>query len=323
MTKPIQQAGFTLVELMISIVLGLLITAAGLAIFFAGQRSLAMQNGMSELQQNSIFGLAMVTHDMRHMNLNTTANLAIHPDVPGAGIILSQRNLPKLNANFLTKIAVHDGLMDVKNDQLTIQYLPQYLKNSSNKYMSHFVDCEGRELTNLDHQQAIVQRYYIREENGQSGLYCDAGYYNYDAKQISTIEVFGLAEKAGQLIIPHAEAFKIRLGIKNTNNTLKTDDDRFYYQNINDYVTETLTAGTNSITAMTKPELQVVAVEMGVVTRSTNPVGADTAINSARDFNIAGQTVKLKNPPEATDTKYLREEFSQVVALRNAEGLNK
>lgn len=320
MTKPIQQAGFTMIELMISIVLGLLITAAGFAMFFAGQRSLAMQNGMSELQQNSIFGLAIVTHDMRHMNLNTTGERAMHPDVAGGGIILSQRNLPKLDDKFITKIAVHNGLMDVANDQLTIQYLPNYLQNSAGRYTSSFVDCEGRELTNLPQKQAIVQRYYVRVENGQSGLYCDAGFYD-SSLGVSNAVVQGLQDNTGQLIIPHAEAFKIRLGIKDTKSTFNATDDVFYYQDVPNYLAVASTPGINPITKKTNPNLQVVAVEMGVVTRSTNTVGADTNINSARDFNIAGQTVKLATPPAANDAKHLREEFSQVVAVRNAEGL--
>lgn len=322
MAKQIQQAGFTLVELMVSIVLGLLVTAAGLAIFIAGQRSLAIQNGMSEIQQNSIFGLSMVAHDMRHMNLNTTANLTIHPDVPGAGIILSQRNLPQLEAKFLTTQNIHSGLMDVNNDQLTIQYLPNYLKNNSGQYISTMTDCEGQELTNLSARMAVVQRYYVREVNGQYGLYCDAGRYNYDSG-ISTATITGLDDNTGQLLIPNVESFKIRLGIKNTNNTAIISDDTFSYENdLASYVRSNLTGGTNSITSYTNPNMQVSAVEVGMVVRSTNAVGADHHINSAKTFNIAGANVKLKNPPAANETKFLREAFSQVVAVRNAEGVN-
>ena len=40
-------SGFTLMELMIALALGLLIVAAGLAVFLSSQRSLGLQSGMS------------------------------------------------------------------------------------------------------------------------------------------------------------------------------------------------------------------------------------------------------------------------------------
>lgn len=46
----LNQKGFTLIELMIAITLGLLISAAALMIFLSSQRSLAIQGGMGEIQ---------------------------------------------------------------------------------------------------------------------------------------------------------------------------------------------------------------------------------------------------------------------------------
>lgn len=41
-----KQYGFTLIELMIALVLGLIIVAAGIQLFITGQRSLSMQQGL-------------------------------------------------------------------------------------------------------------------------------------------------------------------------------------------------------------------------------------------------------------------------------------
>lgn len=41
-------SGFTLMELMIALALGLLIVAAGLAVFLSSQRSLNLQSGMCD-----------------------------------------------------------------------------------------------------------------------------------------------------------------------------------------------------------------------------------------------------------------------------------
>lgn len=76
MTK--NQQGFTLLELMISLAIGLLVVSAATAIFLSAQRSLGFQLGMGDVQQNSNFGLAMLTHDLRHANLNTPSNQKIN-----------------------------------------------------------------------------------------------------------------------------------------------------------------------------------------------------------------------------------------------------
>ena len=47
-----KQSGFTLVELMISIVLGLLISAIALQLFLTSQRSVTVQQAMMNLQSS-------------------------------------------------------------------------------------------------------------------------------------------------------------------------------------------------------------------------------------------------------------------------------
>lgn len=52
-----KQQGFTLVELIISLALGLMVVAAAILLFLTGQKSVAMQKGVAELQDNANFGL--------------------------------------------------------------------------------------------------------------------------------------------------------------------------------------------------------------------------------------------------------------------------
>ena len=63
-----KQVGFTLIELMISIALGLIVVAAAILLFLTGQKSVAMQKGMAELQDNANFGLNYITRDIRLAN---------------------------------------------------------------------------------------------------------------------------------------------------------------------------------------------------------------------------------------------------------------
>ena len=54
------QAGFTLIEPMISLVLGLLISAAVVQIYITNFRTSTVQKSGSELQDASVFGIQML-----------------------------------------------------------------------------------------------------------------------------------------------------------------------------------------------------------------------------------------------------------------------
>ena len=68
--KNLKQQGFTLLELMVSLVLGLIIIAAAITLFITGQRSYSVQQGAAEIQNNANFGLNLITKDVRITNLD-------------------------------------------------------------------------------------------------------------------------------------------------------------------------------------------------------------------------------------------------------------
>ena len=59
------QYGFTLIELMISLVLGLLISAAVMQVFLTSQRVDRMQTAGSEIQDKAVFGLQSIEPQIR------------------------------------------------------------------------------------------------------------------------------------------------------------------------------------------------------------------------------------------------------------------
>ena len=69
------QQGFTLVELMVALVLGLLVTAAAIQLFITGQMSLNTQKGMADLQESGNFGLRYITNDLRKTNYGNVNRL--------------------------------------------------------------------------------------------------------------------------------------------------------------------------------------------------------------------------------------------------------
>lgn len=286
------QQGFTLIELMIAITLGLLISAAALMIFLSSQRSLAIQGGMGEIQQNAIFGLRNLTYDLRHINLDTSNNGRITKDGEGSGIIFSvDQSAAPLTANQVTKADKDSGVMDVNSDQLTIQF----------KTRTKMTTCEGEDVPA---DTLIVQRYYINplpssqqpsndtNQNRRYGLFCD---------------VIGAGSADGAPIILDAESFKVSIGTRNLNNTVSDrGDDSIRYQKLEEYIA----SPTGDM---------VVSIEIGVVLRSSNAVHKDKNITTNQTFNIAGQEVKLNTP--ATESNYLRVPLSQVIAIRNSQGV--
>lgn len=338
-------SGFTLMELMIALALGLLIVAAGLAVFLSSQRSLGLQSGMSELQQNAIFGLSTLTYDLRHVNLNTASTERIHnKDLPGSGIVFSTASLPVnfsgVNANLLTDQEKDTGGTDIASDQLTIQFVPQYTtgtgvddKGNADDSddedapisTSNMFNCEGRRIETVADisvtnpiKPVVVQRYYIAEmKKGTASyspkryaLYCDAGWYDPDAGAGATIQELGAN---GQQIVQNVDAFKVLLGVQNKDKDMR-------YLSIDQY-------NTLMSTITDKADYwYVVSVNVAVIAHSSNPIGADSNINNDRVFNMFSSSgtspygVATLKTEQKTNSKFIREVFSQVVAFRNTLG---
>jgi type IV pilus assembly protein PilW len=87
------QKGFTLIELMIALALGLIVVAAAAMLFLTGVKSSQVQQGMADLQDNANFGLNYITQDLRLANLNTV-EAAMNDALLHGGVVLSQSNLP-------------------------------------------------------------------------------------------------------------------------------------------------------------------------------------------------------------------------------------
>lgn len=318
MTNRQYTSGFTLLELIIALALGLLIVAAGFALFISSSRSLSLQSGMSELQQNANFGLSLVVYDLRHTNLNTGSAQRVNNIVPGSGVILKKENLPSslqaiasLETEYVSLQSKDADNTTGKSDRLTIQYVP---------VTDNIVNCEGENITAAT-SKTIVQRYYValtpQQVTGEPtsySLYCDAGYY-----EPSDTVITGLNTNAQQ-IMQRVDAFKIRLGVKNPSG-------QFRYMTINDYITamNTIRSACPQPTVediCSKNYLQVTSMEVGILSRSTGTIGADASLNTQTTFNLAGGNVTLdgSSGKDILNKRYLRQAVNQLVAIRNTLG---
>lgn len=316
-----KQTGFTLLELMISLALGLIIVAAAVAIFLTGQRSLALQGAMGELQEGANFGLAVMTYDLRHTNLNTASTQKINNKQVGSGIIFDiTKNLPSslsaVNEKLITTQNSVDDATTGKSDQITIQYIPEYTEYtqtkdgvSTTRYKVNATDCEGNTL-DFTQKRVVVQRYHLKADSNQVAgqptvyaLYCDAGNYFEGDTAID-----GITDSSdGQQVIQRVDGFKIRLGVKHPDKKLR-------YMTIDEYKA----VMPASVTAE-KDYYNIVSIEIGVLARSTSALNSESLINNAKTFKLLGNDIILNNTQKA-GSKYLRGAVSQVVAFRNTLG---
>ena len=287
------QTGFTLIELMISLVLGLLISAAVIQVYIINTRTLTVQQSASEVQDSTIFALQSLEEHFRLANLGNPIT-SITSESNHGGIVLTPTNLGIVGtasndlAKLLTISAGADSLSNTNtaSDQLTIQY--------KNVTPNNIFDCEGGEIV-TGSSEWVVERYFVRLATGANAsattkdlvLACDAGRVANTGGAVT-----GLGVK-NEVIIPAVDQFQILLGVQ-TNVTQST------------YMSPT-----TYLTLSDKPP--ITTVKFGAIVRSTTPL--ITSKDNDR-FQIFGIDQTLNK--DTTRTKYYRRSYESTVLLRNA-----
>lgn len=295
------QKGFTLIELMIALALGLIVVAAAAMLFLTGVKSSQVQQGMADLQDNANFGLNYITQDLRLANLNTV-EAAMNDALLHGGVVLSQSNLPtgiqadvgdvllsRSNGDAVGSDNEWTGASNVtqNSDQLVIQYKPAQTGG---------FDCEGREIATVD--RIVIQRYFLRiDANAGAGegnplaLACDAG--DYDDNDLTR---YG---DAGEIIMKRVDHFRVLLNVSNAAGNRR-------YIGIHEYM------------ALTGTKPRILGVSLGVLARSGQSTGqeASTAQNNA--FVVLDQDVAVGE--NGNPQGFIRQVVTQEVAIRNALG---
>lgn len=312
-----KQSGFTLVELMIAIVLGLLVTAAAMQLFVGGSISYRLQENAAEVQDGGVFGLNYATQQIQLANYGNSDHLGLTPTTPQGGIVFTSGlreatdvNITslvddqKIDSKYLSHAAGATGWGGLSNtttqsDQLTIQFIAPV----------EMMNCEGERVFKGD---LVVQRYFLRshqsattdDENVASlGLACDANTPNTLANVSSNPEAlsrFGTDTSLGEVIIPRVDQFKVQVLAKTGNN--------YRYYNLNDYKTA-------AESATEVPEIQLIRIS--VLIRS-NVRTENVANNPNKTFVMLGEDVTLKTASEGNSNRYSRAVYETSISLRNA-----
>ena len=287
----ISESGFTLIELMISLVLGLLISAAVIQVYIINTRTITVQQSASEVQDSTIFAMQTLEEHVRLANLgNPVTN--INSLTKNGGVVLTGNNIGDAayaNTGYFTISAGQTGTagtngwtgasnMDKASDQLTIQY-----KNSTGQSL---YDCEGTEIASGS-ANWVVERYFVRETaNKELGLACDAG----RVTNAGAVSDFG---DNGEILIPAIDQFKVLLGAM-------TDISKITYMPANTYMTLT-----------DKPD--ITTIKLGVVIRSSTPLLSSTDKDS---FTLLDEVNTLTT--DSSRRKFYRRAYESTVLLRNA-----
>ncbi len=283
--------GFTLIELMISLVLGLLISAAVIQVYIINTRTITVQQSASEVQDSTIFALQALEDNIRITNLgNPITNITDATN--HGGIVLTVANLGASNATdvkfFTNNNSGPSNIATVDSDQLTIQY--------KNITPNSLFDCEGTEVA-AGSSDWVVERYFVRAAvAGEAGtgvqdlvLACAAGRVDNTGTATTTGDFTG----NGQVIIPAVDQFKVLLG------TL-TDVSKLTYLPASTYLQLT-----------DKPP--ITTVKVGVIIRGNTPLITDADKDT---FNVLGVQQSLKI--DSARKKYYRRGYESTVLLRNA-----
>lgn len=276
------QTGFTLIELMISLILGLIISAAVMQVYLINVKTSSIQVSGSELQDASVFGLQQLERKVRLANLGNSETKIDDTTVKG-GVVLTGINLgdttdPYADTGYLTRRASDSGsgdngwtgisnIKDVDSDQLTIQY--------TNITGDEMVDCEGSIVAV---NEVVVERYFLRQETGDSSkgdikklvLACDAGRVDVVAGVVNGIDTSYSATdarsfgQAGQEIITNVDQFKILLGVQETKGA---NTGRMMYLPSSAYL-----AITGDKPAITGDKPAITAIKMGLIAHGSTPI---------------------------------------------------
>lgn len=176
-----KQQGFTLIELMISLVLGLLIIAAASQVYVISLRTATVQQAGSSILDANVFGLQQIENNIRMAGLGLSdvakAGAADSGILAGGDKAAAISTLRANGANLDLKLISRDGSDTTStnttgsgSDQLTIQYrAPANMRDCEGHLVlgprTGVLDLPGNPVVSID-GQIIVERYFVKNNNG-------------------------------------------------------------------------------------------------------------------------------------------------------------
>jgi type IV pilus assembly protein PilW len=343
--------GFTLVELMIALVLGLLISAAALQVFYTSSVNSRRQEASSQIQDNAIFGFSQMQQHLRRTNYGAKSTSA-HDEffmnhlTPQGGVVLTApagtplvSDGPKnwltdnlsglvldgqtISSDLLSNSASTESSSNLSigaSDQLTIQY---------QSGLDGLFDCEG---SRIPKDFYVIERYFVRS----AGLACASAIYKYDENTAGSPAGLDIKEYTVPAVPAVTTTTPVVAAIPaSTKPNNLAEAGTIIIPNV-DYF-RVLLGVSDSTGFATYPERasiayipipasgrlatdqRIVSLQIGILSRSDNPTATQQS-NSDLSFNILDKTGATLNPNATADATYLRSVYESTILLRNARG---
>lgn len=126
-----RQAGLTLIELMVAMVLGLLVAAGIVTVFSSTSNSNRAQNQVARLQEEGRFAITRLGDDLRMANGQYCTNTGGVANPSASGLLLDSLRAPKVYANnlvgALSDVTTAWGVAPYPNQPTVPYYLPSFL----------------------------------------------------------------------------------------------------------------------------------------------------------------------------------------------------
>ncbi len=335
-----KQQGFSLVELMIALALGLVIMAAVIQVFVIGARTASIQQSASGVIDANVFGLQQIEKKLRLAGLGLSEISASRKE--GSGILIytpvvgGSNNTGDVTTSFNLDLfhshATRDGSegsesnypsnTNENSDQITIQYrAPVDMKDCEGNLILGPRDVKTSEsvddtdLKRVD-GQIVVERYFLlrNRTDGTLNLLCDAG--KYIKEDILEDAHPKIASGEATKLTGANNKNKLETGIMSRSGVIAIS-------NVDDFqvlLGVTQGGGIRYVSAKeyydsyrTQP---IISVKLAILARGDTGVAQiDTPDNLS--FDIFGKTVRLK---DGVPANYVRRVYESTVMLRNSRG---
>lgn len=346
--KTFDQKGFTLIELMISILIGLIIIAAVTQIYVTGVRNAAVQKAAAGVLDANVFGLQQVEKNLRMAGLGLGETSKLNRACSGI-IVTDTANFLNCDGTEVTEPTAGDkyakklgGLVsgkplkeewrtkadggpvntsNGKGSQLTIQYrAPVDMRDCEGRLALGPREAKGRTEEGRPLEdgarvdgQVIVERYFTKKNaEGELELRCDAGRYVLEHISEEVNSETGDRQAARQNAIKEA-------GIIGDDTPLQDmgDDGSLIISGLDDFQVQFGVASAGSIRYQNIAEYKngdIVAVKIGILAKGNNKIPQIDASDASK-YPLLGKEVTLASDQP---TNLIRRTYETTTMLRNS-----
>ena len=283
--------GFTIVELLISITIGLLLSLAAVNLFITNQSTFNLQKGVSDVSDNGRFVLEFAAQQLRgagYVPADTTKHSENWPQVivaaddfpDGDAAVASKDNQNALGA---PSAGAQGGVE--KSDSLMVQYFTPVQTR----------DCEGVIVPAGNY---VLVRLFLRADTTTgtgSALACEGGYHSGGTSAVLTN--FIKNNTGGVVLLPSVDNFQVLLGISDTASGAANRPQR--YVTVNTY-------------AALIPRPPIAAIKLGLLVSSIDKSSEQTS--PTQPVSVLNEVIPITSIP--ADGR-IRRVFSTTVSLRN------